>query len=286
VSRDAKPKQFLPLIDHYSTYQQALMRVADAELFAPPVVMTASDFRFFARDQAEEVGEARIVLEPERRDSGPAIAAAAVLARQRDPQAVVLTLAANHVTLDTDLFRSTCRAGREAALAGHIVTFGLKPSEPRTSYGYISRGAPLAFDGVSAVAAFVEKPNPATARRYLADGYLWNSGNFLLRAEELLSELNRYEPAMVPAVEAAVAQATTDLGFLRLAAVPFAEAPRKSIDYAVMEKTSRRRGPVPLVGYRQLGRRVRGIKARSQRQCFVWAGNCAQCQGLPCPRRR
>jgi mannose-1-phosphate guanylyltransferase/mannose-6-phosphate isomerase len=82
VSRDAMPKQFLPLIDHHSTYQQALMRVADAELFAPPVVMTASDFRFFARDQAEELGiEARIVLEPERRDSGPALAAAAVLAR-------------------------------------------------------------------------------------------------------------------------------------------------------------------------------------------------------------
>jgi mannose-1-phosphate guanylyltransferase / mannose-6-phosphate isomerase len=89
------------------------------------------------------------VLEPERRDSGPAIAAAAVLARQRDPQAVVLTLAADHVILDTDLFRSTCRAGRAAALAGHIVTFGLKPSEPRTSYGYIRRGTPLAFDGVS-----------------------------------------------------------------------------------------------------------------------------------------
>jgi mannose-1-phosphate guanylyltransferase / mannose-6-phosphate isomerase len=173
VSRDAMPKQFLPLIDHHSTYQQALMRVADAELFAPPVVMTASDFRFFARDQAEELGiEARIVLEPERRDSGPAIAAATVLARQRDPQAVVLTLAADHVILDTDLFRSTCRAGREAAVAGLIVTFGLKPSEPRTSYGYIRRGSPLAFDGVSAVAAFVEKPDPATARRYLADGYL------------------------------------------------------------------------------------------------------------------
>jgi mannose-1-phosphate guanylyltransferase/mannose-6-phosphate isomerase len=240
VSRDAMPKQFLPLIDHHSTYQQALMRVADAELFAPPVVMTASDFRFFARDQAEELGiEARIVLEPERRDSGPAIAAAAVLARQWDPQAVVLTLAADHVILDTDLFRSTCRAGREAALAGHIVTFGLKPSEPRTSYGYIRRGSPLAFDRVSAVAAFVEKPDPATATRYLVDGYLWNSGNFLFRAEDLLSELNCYEPAVVPAVEAAIEQATTDLGFLRLAAVPFAEAPRKSIDYAVMEKTSR-----------------------------------------------
>src|SRR5215212_5867697 len=113
------PKQFLPLIGHHSTYQQALLRVADAELFAPPVVMTSADFRFFARRQADELGiDATIVLEPERRDSGPAIAAAAVLARQRDPQAVVLTLAADHVILDTDLFRGAARAGREAALAG------------------------------------------------------------------------------------------------------------------------------------------------------------------------
>jgi mannose-1-phosphate guanylyltransferase / mannose-6-phosphate isomerase len=240
VSRDSMPKQFLPLIGNHSTYQQALLRVADPELFAPPLVMTSADFRFFARRQAEDLGiDATIVLEPERRDSGPAIAAAAVLARQRDPQAIVLTLAADHVILDTDLFRSACRSGRDAALAGHIVTFGLKPTEPRTSYGYIRRGAELPFDGVSAVAAFVEKPDPATAARYVAEGYLWNSGNFLFRADGLLAELTSYEPLMVPAVSAAVTQAVSDLGFLRLAGGPFAQAPKKSIDYAVMEKTSR-----------------------------------------------
>jgi mannose-1-phosphate guanylyltransferase/mannose-6-phosphate isomerase len=240
VSRDTMPKQFLPLIGHHSTYQQALLRVADAELFAPPLVMTAADFRFFARRQAEDLGiEANIVLEPERRDSGPAIAAAAVLARQRDRQAIVLTLAADHVILDADLFRSACRAGREAAAVGNIVTFGIPPSEPRTSYGYIRRGAALGGAGVNTVAAFAEKPDAATAARYVAEGYLWNSGNFLFRAEDLLSELARYEPAMMAAVEAAVAQATTDLGFLRLAPTAFAAAPKKSIDYAVMEKTSR-----------------------------------------------
>src|SRR5215213_6789455 len=112
------PKQFLPLIGHHSTYQQALLRVADAELFAPPLVMTSADFRFFARRQAEDLGiTATIVLEPERRDSGPAIAAAAVLARQRDPDAILMTLAADHVILDLDLFHAACRAGREAAAA-------------------------------------------------------------------------------------------------------------------------------------------------------------------------
>jgi mannose-1-phosphate guanylyltransferase/mannose-6-phosphate isomerase len=234
------PKQFLPLIGERSTYQQALLRVADPALFAPPIVMTSTDFRFFARRQAEEVGiDVAVVLEPERRDSGPAIAAAAVVARQRDPQAVVLAMAADHVILDTDLFQQACRAGREAALSGHIVTFGLRPSEPKTSYGYIRRGEALGVDGVHAVAAFVEKPDARTAARYVSEGFLWNSGNFLFQAGALLSELRRYVPEMCSAAEAAVEQATPDLGFLRLAAGPFGQAPRKSIDYAVMEKTDR-----------------------------------------------
>jgi mannose-1-phosphate guanylyltransferase/mannose-6-phosphate isomerase len=240
VSREAMPKQFLPLVGERSTYQQALLRVSDPALFAPPFVMTSAEFRFFARRQAAEVGvDVTVVLEPERRDSGPAIAAAAALARQRDAQAVVLAMAADHVILDTDLFQEACRAGRAAALSGHIVTFGLKPSEPKTSYGYIRRGSPLGVDGVHAVAAFVEKPDAKTAARYVADGFLWNSGNFLFRADALLSELGRYAPEIRSGAEAAVEQATTDLGFLRLAAEPFGQAPRKSIDYAVMEKTER-----------------------------------------------
>ena len=150
-----------------------------------------------------------------------------------------MTLAADHVILDLDLFHAACRAGREAALAGRIVTFGLRPSEPRTSYGYIRRGEALGLDGVHAVAAFVEKPNAATAARYVADGYLWNSGNFVFRARDLLSELEVHAPAIVGAVEVAVAEASLDLGFLRLAPAAFAAAPKTSIDYAVMEKTDR-----------------------------------------------
>jgi mannose-1-phosphate guanylyltransferase/mannose-6-phosphate isomerase len=240
VSREGMPKQFLPLVGSRSTYQQALQRVADAALFAPPIVMTAAEFRFFAQRQAEELGvAATVVLEPERRDSGPAIAAAAAMALRRDPEAVVLTLAADHVILDADLFQAACRAGCDAARAGHIVTFGIRPTEPRTSYGYIRSGAPLGFEAVRAVDAFVEKPDAATAARYVADGYLWNSGNFLFRADVLLAELTRYEPAMVAAVEAAVSGATTDLGFVRLAPDAYAAAPQKSIDYAVMERTDK-----------------------------------------------
>ena len=240
VSRDALPKQFLPLVGNLSTYQQTLLRVADRALFAPPIVVTGPQFHFFARRQAEEAGvEATVVIEPMRRDSAAAIAAAAVLAKKQDPDAVVLALAADHVVLDVEPFRAACLAGRQAADAGHIVTFGIKPTEPKTSYGYILRGKAIGPKDVHVVEKFVEKPDAATAARYIAEGYLWNSGNFLFRADVLLSELARYEPEMAEAVEASVEAASTDLGFLRLDPAAFARAPQKSIDYALMEKTDR-----------------------------------------------
>jgi mannose-1-phosphate guanylyltransferase/mannose-6-phosphate isomerase len=240
VSRDALPKQFLPLVGPLSTYQQGLERVADRKTFAAPIVMTGGQFHFFARHQAEKCGvEATIVIEPLRRDSAAAIAAAAVLARKRDPDAVVLTIAADHVVLDPAGFVDASRVAREAADAGQIVTFGIKPSEPKTSYGYILRGAPLGPKDAYKVAKFVEKPDAATAARYIAEGYLWNSGNFMFRADVLLSELARFKPDLVQAVEESVAKATTDLGFLRLDPAAFARAPQISIDYALMEKTDR-----------------------------------------------
>jgi mannose-1-phosphate guanylyltransferase/mannose-6-phosphate isomerase len=236
VSRDALPKQFLPLIGNKSTYQETLLRVQDA-MFAPPIVITGPNFHFFARRQAEEVGvEATIVIEPMRRDSGPAVAAATTVASRRDPKAVVLALAADHIVPDIDAFRKTCQAGQIAAEAGRIVTFGIKPTEPKTSYGYILPGETIG-DGVCAVKSFVEKPDAETAARYVRDGYLWNSGNFLFRAAVLLSELKRLEPDMAAAVDAAVENAGNDLGFLRLEFAAFSRAPQKSIDYAVMERT-------------------------------------------------
>ena len=240
VSRDSMPKQFLPLVDDRSTYQHALARVSDATLFAPPIVMTNDDFRFFSRQQAADLGlDATVVLEPMRRDSGPAIAAGAALAKARDPDAIVLALAADHVILDPDLFVAACRLAREAAAAGHIVTFGIRPSAPKTGYGYIRRGGALGVPGVHAVAQFVEKPDAATAARYVTDGFLWNSGNFMFRADALLGELARLQPTMAQAIDQAVGKAVTDLGFVRLDADAFAQAPRISIDYAVMEKTDR-----------------------------------------------
>jgi mannose-1-phosphate guanylyltransferase/mannose-6-phosphate isomerase len=238
VSRDAMPKQFLAFNGPRTTYQETLQRVADP-MFASPIVITGPDFRFFARRQAEDIGiDVKVVLEPMRRDSGPAVAAATMIARERDPDAVVLALAADHIVPDAQAFRAICAAGRDAALAGHIVTFGIRPTAPKTSYGYILPGAAIG-NGIHKVARFVEKPDAATAERYVREGYLWNSGNFLFRADVLLDEMRRFQPAIVQAVENAITRASTDLDFLRLDEKAFAAAPQISLDYAVMEKTDR-----------------------------------------------
>ena len=238
VSRESMPKQFVPLVGPGSTFQQVLARISDPELFARPIVITNADFRFVVAEQLRECGiEADIVLEPMRRDSGPAVAVSAVLAAERDREALVLVLAADHVVRKPDEFRQACRRAAVAAAEGRIVTFGIEPTHPATNYGYIRPGAKLNGVAVRAVEAFVEKPDAATAANYVADRYLWNSGNFLFHAATMLSEIERFEPAMAEAAKAAVSGLTRDLDFLRLAAEPFARAPKKSIDYAVMERT-------------------------------------------------
>jgi mannose-1-phosphate guanylyltransferase / mannose-6-phosphate isomerase len=238
VSRESMPKQFVPLVGPGSTFQEVLTRVSDSGLFARPIIITNADFRFVVAEQLRERGiEADIVLEPMRRDSGPAVAVSALLAAERDRDAIVLVLAADHVVRKPDEFREACRRAAEAAAAGRIVTFGIEPTHPATNYGYIRPGEQLNGASVRAVQAFVEKPDAATAASYLADRYLWSSGNFLFRARTMLGEIERFEPTMAEAAKAAVRGLTRDLDFLRLAAEPFAHAPKKSIDYAVMERT-------------------------------------------------
>jgi mannose-1-phosphate guanylyltransferase/mannose-6-phosphate isomerase len=240
VSRESMPKQFVQLVEERSTFQQVLDRVADRELFERPIVITNSDFRFIVAEQLRESDiEADIVLEPMRRDSAMAVAVAAALARERDPQATVLILAADHVVRNADAFKLACREAAIAAADGLIVTFGINPTFPATNYGYIRPGAKLNGGAALAVAAFVEKPNATTASGYIADNYLWNSGNFAFRADIMLAEIARFEPAIAAAAEAAVAGLKHDLDFLRLPAEPFGQAPKKSIDYAVMERTDR-----------------------------------------------
>jgi mannose-1-phosphate guanylyltransferase/mannose-6-phosphate isomerase len=238
VSRESMPKQFVSLVGRETTFQQVLARISDRELFARPIVITHTDFRFVVAEQLREAEiEADIVLEPMRRDSGPAVAVSAVLAAERDRDALVLVLASDHVIRKADEFRQVCRNAAAVAAAGRIVTFGIEPSHPTTNYGYIRPGAKLNGASARAVEAFVEKPDAATAATYVADRYLWNSGNFLFHAATMLREIEQFEPAMAEAAKAAVAGLTRDLDFLRLAADSFGRAPKKSIDYAVMERT-------------------------------------------------
>jgi mannose-1-phosphate guanylyltransferase / mannose-6-phosphate isomerase len=238
VSRESMPKQFVPIVGSTSTFQQVLGRVNDAELFARPIVITNADFRFVVAEQLREGGiEADIVLEPVRRDSGLAVAISAVLAAESNRDALVLVLAADHVVRKPDEFREACRRAVTAAANGRIVTFGIEPTHPATNYGYIRPGEKLNGTSVLAVEAFVEKPDAVTAAKYVADRYLWNSGNFLFHAATMLSEIECFEPAIAEAAKAAVHGLTRDLDFFRLATEPFTRAPKKSIDYAVMERT-------------------------------------------------
>ncbi len=241
VSRDSLPKQFQSLHGINTLYQDTLKRVSDRSLFTAPIVLTHEDFRFFARRQAEDIGlTTTVVLEPTRRDSGPALLAAAMVAQRLAGEGcLVLALAADHVVLDEALFLDACRAAARTAADGQIVTFGITPTEPSTAYGYIRPGSATGPAGASKVDAFVEKPDSATAARYVSEGYLWNSGNFLFPASLLVEEAERFEPEIVAMVREAVELSVEDLGFIRLDAKAFAESPSKSIDYAVMEKTSR-----------------------------------------------
>jgi mannose-1-phosphate guanylyltransferase/mannose-6-phosphate isomerase len=239
ASREVRPKQFLPLFGTRSTFQDTLLRVSEAALFERPIIITNAAYRFMVLEQLAEVGiEADILLEPMRRDSGPAIAAGAAFAQMRDADAVVLALAADHVVRDTQAFVAACRKGLVAAEAGHIVTFGVEPERPATEYGYISPGQPISGD-VRSVAKFVEKPDPATAAGYIELGYLWNSGNFMFRAAMLLDEYRNVDADSVQAVTAAVTGSGRDLGFVTLDPEAFGKAKAISIDYAVMEKTAR-----------------------------------------------
>jgi mannose-1-phosphate guanylyltransferase/mannose-6-phosphate isomerase len=239
ASREGRPKQFLPLFGPLSTFQETVRRVVDPALFCRPIIVTNRQYRFMVAEQLAEISvEADILLEPMRRDSGAAIIAGATFALNRDKESIVVALAADHVVSDSYAFAKACSAAHESAKNDRIVTFGVRPTRPAVEYGYIRVGELIA-PGVFAIKEFVEKPDVIAAERYVADGYLWNSGNFLFRASSLLDEYRNFEPESAAAVAASVAGAGTDLGFVTLDAQSFARAAAKSIDYAVMERTKR-----------------------------------------------
>jgi len=241
LSREGYPKQFWPLVSARSMIQETALRAVGPG-FARAVVVANEAHRFLIAEQLREAGivAPRILLEPEGRNSAPAIAAAAALVAEETPGAVLWIMAADAAIDDVPaLHAALAEAAAAARTTGRIVTFGMRPTMPETSFGYIELGAPLAdAPGVHAVARFTEKPDAASAAALLADGrHVWNSGMFVATAATLLAELERHAPAVIAAARDALAHAARDLDFIRLGAEAFRAAPSISIDYAVMERT-------------------------------------------------
>jgi mannose-1-phosphate guanylyltransferase/mannose-1-phosphate guanylyltransferase/mannose-6-phosphate isomerase len=237
LSRELYPKQLLPLAGPNTMIQETALRAAGGA-FGAPVIVCNEEHRFIIAEQLRAVGvlPRAILLEPVGRNTAPAAAAAA---RLLGPGETMMLLPSDHVVRDKPAFDAAVATAAQAVDDGRLVTFGIDPEGPETGYGYIRRGGSLpGIGGAFAVERFVEKPDLATAKAYLAEGgWVWNSGMFLFRAGDFLAELATFEPEIAAAADRAVSKAARDLDFVRLDRDAFAAAPSKSIDYAVMERT-------------------------------------------------
>lgn len=245
LSREHFPKQLLPLVSPDQTLlQQTVARAEGLPQVQRPVVVCNEAHRFLVAEQLRRspLGLPQILLEPVGRNTAPGIAVAALHLLQSGDDAMMLVMPSDHLITQSDAFREAILRGTEAARDGALVTFGIRPRYPETGYGYIraNTAGDTAGEAAMPVAEFVEKPDAATAERYVASGdYFWNSGIFLFRADRLVEELRRHAPTMLEACEQALASSRTDLDFIRLDRESFAASPSDSIDYAVMEKTDR-----------------------------------------------
>jgi mannose-1-phosphate guanylyltransferase / mannose-6-phosphate isomerase len=242
LSRKSYPKQFSKLIDGKTLFQssaQRLMTSAKLE-FAPHITLTNSDFRFIIGEQLQEIGidPGPILIEPEARNTAPAILAASIFAHSRDKDAVLLVAPSDHVIPDTDAFHEAIKVGLAHVENQKMVTFGIKPTHPETGYGYLELFTDTLDEyGASDVKAFVEKPNLQDAKQMLALGhYFWNAGIFLFRAQDMVDTFRDSAPETLGLVSESINEASTDLGFLRLAIEPWSKLEDISIDYAIMEK--------------------------------------------------
>ena len=240
MSRSARPKQFLALTGDLSLFQKTLQRLSDSSRYNPPIIITNSDYRFLVAEQALECGVAlqAILLEPVARNTGPAIAAATIVAAEHNDNQLVYILPSDHDITINEAYTRAVDAAVCAAKTGRLVTFGIKPTEPATGFGYIEAGEDEQ-NGTCKVTRFVEKPDAERAKELVASGnYFWNSGMFLFNAKAFFDECTRLAPAVYDAAHASVSSAQADLDFIRLDADTFAAAPDISVDYAIFEKTN------------------------------------------------
>lgn len=240
LSRQLKPKQFLPLTEDGLSILQVTARRLEGLSVQAPLLICNEQHRFLAAEQLHQLklAQAQILLEPVGRNTAPAIALAALQAVADGTDPVLLVLAADHLIQDVEAFQSCVRAALPLAETGSLVTFGIVPTHPETGYGYIKRGTAVSADGYM-VSCFVEKPNLNTAREYLESGnYFWNSGMFMFRASRYLGELRKFRPDIYEVCDRALAVAERDKDFIRIDSGLFSACPEDSIDYAVMEKTA------------------------------------------------
>ena len=242
LSRKSYPKQFARLTGDASLFQQAATRLSGPG-YNRPLILTNSDFRFIVVEQlaAAQIDPGAILIEPQGRNTAPAILAAVLHVFATDPDGLVLIAPSDHVVPDAAAFRAAVAAAIPAAIAGRIVTFGITPSRAETGYGWLElvTGSGAGATAPIALRRFVEKPDAALAQQMLNAGhFLWNAGIFLFSARTALQAFQTYAPELIAPVTAAVDQASVDLGFLRLAAGPWAQADDISIDYAIMEKAA------------------------------------------------
>jgi mannose-1-phosphate guanylyltransferase/mannose-6-phosphate isomerase len=235
LSRPARPKPFLPLIGERTLFEETLARCADAALFAPPLLVTGEGQLALVEQQLGAHELSGLIVEPEAKSTAPAIALAAL----RLPEdAVMLVCPSDHHIADIAAFHDAVQKAAALAGEGRLVAFGIAPDRPETGYGYIQCGAELG--GGFAIERFVEKPDRSRAEAFLEDGgYCWNGGIFAFRAGDFLEELAAHRPAMAGAVRAAVAQGREEGALFHPGAGEFARIEAESVDYAVMEKTSR-----------------------------------------------
>jgi mannose-1-phosphate guanylyltransferase / mannose-6-phosphate isomerase len=241
LSRKSYPKQFSTLIGEETLFQGSVKRLTSGASvsFAPPVVLTNSDFRFIVTEQLAGVGidPGAVLIEPQGRNTAPAVLAAALHLAATEPDAIMLVAPSDHVIPDTEAFHAAITEGLKEVARGQLVTFGITPDRVETGYGYLELAAAPTGPEPVALNSFVEKPDSDRAEEMLAAGnYLWNSGIFLFSARDIIAAYQTHARTLFEPVKAAVDHARADLGFLRLAPEGWDRAVDISIDYAVMEK--------------------------------------------------
>lgn len=241
MSRMHYPKQFLALTSSSTMLQETLGRLKDIE-HLPACIICNNEHRFLVAEQVYSCGakHSGIILEPEGRNTAPAVALAALKAIENGYDPLLLILAADHLIKNEKAFGKAVKNAQSFAESGKLVTFGILATSPETGYGYIRRGKAIhTTNSAYLVESFVEKPDLDTAKSYLDDGnYYWNSGMFMFKASRYLEELEKFRPDILSAVKKSLDSAVNDLDFIRISKEQFSLCPDDSIDYAIMEKTS------------------------------------------------